>query len=181
MVTYLAPYIPNLSTQTTPLRQLLTKDSEFQWNHEQQHAFEDIKDMICKATTLAYFNPNKPVTIQVDASQEALGAALMQHGKVIAFASKSLTETEQRYANIERELLACVFGAERFTQYALGKHFVIESDHKPLEMISKKSLRAAPARLQRMLLRLQKFDFTLKYRPGREMVLADSLSRLPMN
>ena len=82
------------------------------------------------------FDPNKPTVLQVDASQEALGAVLTQEGKPVAFASKSLTDTEKRYANIERELLACVFGAERFHTYLLGKSFCIESDHKPLEMIS---------------------------------------------
>ena len=61
---------------------------------------------------------------------------------------KSLNDTEQRYANIEREMLACVFGAERFHTYVFGKPFTIETDHKPLECIIKKALTAAPARLQ---------------------------------
>ena len=101
----------------------------------------------------------------------------MQDNRVIAFASKSLSPTEQRYANIERELLACVFGAERFHSFIFGAHFQIQSDHKPLEMITKKSLTAAPARLQRMLLRLQRYDYEVTYVPGSEMTLADSLSR----
>ena len=133
---------------------------------------------ICSAGTLSYFDPVKPAILQVDASQEALGAALVQDGHPIAYASKSLTDTEKRYANIERELLACVFGAERFHTYIFGKEFVIESDHKPLDMISKKNLTAAPVRLQRMLLRLQKYDYNIQYKPGSEMVLADGLSRL---
>ena len=178
MVTYLGPYIPGLSGHTAPLRKLLGKEAEFQWHHEHQAAFEDIKSCIQSASYLTYFNPNVPAVLQVDASQEALGAALIQDGKPVAYASKSLTDTEKRYANIERELLACVFGAERFHTYLYGKGFTIESDHKPLEMISRKNLTAAPARLQRMLLRLQRYDYEIKYRPGREMVLADSLSRL---
>jgi transposase InsO family protein len=179
MITYLSTYIPNLSSHTTPLRQLLHKDSEFQWHHEHQDAFEKIKNIVKNASTLVYFNPKKPTVIQVDASSYALGAALVQNDKVIAYASKSLTETEQRYANIEREMLACVFGAERFHTYVYGEHFTIQSDHRPLEMIAKKSLTAAPARLQRMLLRLQRYSYTIQYRPGREMTLADSLSRIP--
>ena len=95
------------------------------------------------------------------------------------FASKSLTDTETRYANIERELLAVVFGIERFHVFLYGSRFVIESDHKPLEMISLKNLTAAPPRLQRMLLRLQGYDFVIKYRPGKEMLVADCLSRQP--
>ena len=180
-ITYLAAYIPNMSAHTKPLRSLLQKDIDFQWNHEQSTAFEEIKRLICEANTLTYFDSSKPTTIQVDASQAALGAALTQEGHVIAYASKSLNDTEQRYANIEREMLACVFGAERFHTYVFGKQFTIESDHKPLEIISKKNLTAAPARLQRMLLRLQRYDYSITYRPGKEMILADSLSRLPSN
>lgn len=179
MVTYLSSHIPKLSEHTTHLRKLLQKDSLFQWCHEHQQSFERIKRLICEATTLAYFDPSKETIIQVDASLAAVGAALTQNGKIVAFASKSLSPCEQRYANIERELLACVFGAERFHSYVFGKHFVIESDHKPLEMIAKKSLSAAPARLQRMLLRLQRYDYSIVYQPGRDMILADSLSRMP--
>ena len=143
MITYLAPYICNLSEHTAPLRKLLQKDVEFQWHHEHDSAFTTLKEMIKNAGTLSYFEVSKPVVIQIDASQEALGAALVQEGHIIAFASKSLTETEKRYANIERELLACVFGADRFHTYIYGKQFKIESDHKPLEMICKLNLTAA--------------------------------------
>ena len=128
---------------------------------------------------LRYYDPSKKSTIQVDASSRGLGEALIQEGKPIAFASKSLTETEQRYANIERELLAVVFGCEGFRTYIYNCSFEVESDHKPLGMICLKNLTAAPPRLQRMLLRLQEYDMVIKYRPGSEMLLADGLSRLP--
>ena len=179
MITYLAPFIPNLSLHTSTLRHLFQKHTDFQWHSEHQVAFDTLKHLICSASSLSYFNPAKPAVLQVDASQNALGAALLQDNKPIAYASKSLTETESRYANIERELLACVFGAERFHTYLFGKHFTIQSDHRPLDMISKKNLTAAPARLQRMLLRLQKYDYVIQYKPGSEVILADSLSRLP--
>ncbi len=77
-------------------------------------------------------------------------------------------------------MLACVFGTERFHQYVFGKHFVIESDHKPLEMITKKSLTVAPAHLQWLLMLMPSYDFRIQYRPGKDMALADSLSRLPI-
>ena len=179
MLTYLAPFVPNLSEHTTELRKLLRKDSEFQWYHEHEIAFQKLKSLICQANSLAYYDPKQPAILQVDASQVALGAALVQDNRPIAYASKSLTDTEKRYANIEREMLACVFGAERFHTYLYGQSFTIESDHRPLEMICKKNLTAAPARLQRMLLRLQHYDYKIKYKPGKEMILADSLSRLP--
>ena len=83
--------------------------------------------------TLYYFDIHKPVTIQVNASGKGLRAALLQEGCPVAFASKALTPTEQWYANLECELLACVFGAECFHTYVFGQSFTIESDHKPLE------------------------------------------------
>ena len=80
---------------------------------------------------------------------------MLQEGQPIAFASKSLTDTETRYTNIERELLAIVFACQQFNTYVLGRPFTVESDHKPLEMIHQKSLASAPPRLQQMLLQLQ--------------------------
>ena len=140
-----------------------------------------MKSLIAEAQkrSLKFYNRNLPLTVQADTSKNGLGAALLQQGKPVAFASKSLSETEQRYANIERELLAVVFKCERFKTYVLGRDFTVESDHKPLEMIAMKNLVAAPPRLQRMLLRLQPFNCTMKYRPGKEMLLADALSHLP--
>ena len=172
-------FVPNLSQNTAILRELLKKDAEFQWTEMHQKAFELVKASICKETTFAYFDRDKESTIQVDASGRGLGAVLLQDEKPIAYASKSLTDAEKRYANIERELLAVVFGAERFHTYVYGKHFKMESDHKPLEMIQLKNLTAAPPRLQRMLLRIQNYDMTIEYRPGKELLLADGLSRLP--
>ena len=177
MVTYLSPFVPSLSTFTAPLRELLKKDREFTWNSTYQEAFDKVKQIVCKDTTLRYFDVRKPVTLQVDASKKGLGAALLQEGRPVAFASKALTPVEQRYANIEREMLACVFGAERFHTYVFGRAFTVESDHKPLEQINLKNLADTPVRLQRMLLRLQNYDVTVKYRPGKEMLVADALSR----
>ena len=123
-----------------------------------------------------YFNPSLPVTIQVNASQVGLGAACLQNGKAIAFASKALTKTECQYTNIEREMLAAVFGAERFHTYIYGQSFTIKSDHKLLESISRKNLADTPAWLQCMMLCLQGYNFTVHYCPGKEMVMLDMLS-----
>lgn len=181
LVTYMSPYIPNLADHSAPLRDMLKKEARFQWNASHHQAFNRIKELICREVTLSYFDPNKETVIQVDASLRGIGAALIQDNKPVAFVSKSLTDVEQRYANIEREMLAVVVGCERFHTYVYGKPFVVESDHKPLEMIALKNLGAAPPRLQRMLLRLQNYDVRIRYKPGREMFLADGLSRLPTN
>ena len=95
MTTYLSLFIPSLLTFTAPLRELLWKDSEFTWNDSYQEAFNALKQMVCKDTTLRYFDSQKPIVIQVNASQKGLGAALLQDGRPIAFASKALTPTEQ--------------------------------------------------------------------------------------
>ena len=182
MIQYLAPFVPKLSEKTCLLRDLVKKDSDFVWLPNHEKAFELLKNEICRNVTLNYFDPNLPTKVQVDASKRGLGAALIQvdsgKEKIIAFASKALTPVEERYANIEREMLAVVFGAERFHTFLYGSSFVIESDHKPLENIQLKNLAQAPPRLQRMLLRLQSYDMTIKYRPGKQLLLADAMSRM---
>ena len=110
---------------------------------------------------------------------KGLGAALLQDGQPVAFASKSLDLTQSNYPNIDREMLAIVFGINRFHTYLYGRPFKIISDHKPLEMILHKPLLKAPPRLQRMLQKVQGYDFTVEYRAGKTMTLADTLSRLP--
>ena len=118
----------------------------------------------------------------MDASSKGLGAALFQKTKPIAFASNVLTPAETRYANIEQELLAVVYGCEKFHSYLDGKPFVVKTDHRPLEQIHNNNLMKAPPRLQRMLLCPQPCDCVIKYLSGREMVTADALSRLsPMD
>ena len=101
----------------------------------------------------------------------------MQDGQPVGYASRAMTSAEINYAQIEKELLVIVFGLERFEQYVLGRPVKIETDHKPLESIVKKSLISAPKRLQRMMLRLQKYDLKVTYKKGSEMYLADTLSR----
>lgn len=103
----------------------------------------------------------------------------MQNGRPVAFASRTLTDTETRYAQIERELLAVVFGCTKFKDYVYGKSVVVETDHQPLVTILKKPIHTAPACLQRMLLRLQSYDISLVYKKGKHMYVADTLSRAP--
>ncbi|KYB24676.1 Retrovirus-related Pol polyprotein from transposon opus-like Protein [Tribolium castaneum] len=92
-----------------------------------------------------------------------------------------MTQTQQRYAQIEKELLVICFGVNKFYQYVFGKKFNVETDHKPLISIFKKPLNDCPARLQRMLLSLQKFDINLIYKPGKKLIIADHLSRSNLN
>ena len=97
----------------------------------------------------------------------------------MTFASKTLTPTQSAYSNIEREALAIVYGIHKFHTYLFGKPFVVVTDHKPLLMILNKPLKSAPPRLQRLLIKIQDYDFLLVHRPGSQMIIADALSRLP--
>ena len=106
-----------------------------------------MKEAITAASTLAYFDSSKPVTIQTDASKRGIGATLLQNGRPVAYASKSLTETESNYCNIEREMLGIVFGLERFHHYAYGRHVTVETDHKPLESITHKKSDKRPTEI----------------------------------
>ena len=117
MVNFMQPFIPHLSHHSKPLRELLKKENQFSWDQQQNSSFQTIKSLIKKAGFLSYYNRELPVIVQADASNYGLGAALIQDGKPVAFASKSLSPTEQRYANIEREMLSVVFACERFHTY----------------------------------------------------------------
>ena len=165
-----------LSDMTKPLRELTTKDVDFQWDEPQQAAFDALKASVTNTPVLRYYNMEEEVTLQCDASQSGLGAALMQNGQPVLYTSRALTSPETRYAQIEKEILAVVFAYQRFDEYVYGRANVNgESDHKPLEISMRKTLDAAPKRLQRILLALQKYD--LRYKRGETMFLADMLSR----
>ena len=106
-----------------------------------------IREMMVETPLLQYYDPRQELTIQCDASSFGLGATLLRDEKPICYASKTLSDTERRYAQIERECLAIVFSLEKFHQYYFGRKTIIPSDHKPLEATIKKPLYKAPKRL----------------------------------
>ena len=177
MINYLHKFIPNISEKTAPLRELLHKGTSWCWQAPQQKAFEQLQSDNCSPPVLKFFDPAKPVVLSVDASKAGLGAACLQEGLPVAYASRAMTDAETRYAQIEKELLAAVFAATKFHDFIYGRSAVIETDHKPLITIVKKALHAAPARLQRMLLQLQQYNLEFVYKCGAELYLADTLSR----
>ena len=179
MITYLSQFIKKFSDKTQVLRDLLKNSSLWCWEEVHNIAYNTLKTEISDKSVLHYFDISKEIVLEVDASMKGLGAAITQEGKPVAFASKALTETQSRYSNIEREMLAVVAGCERFHTLLYGKSFKVITDHKPLVAICGKTIHNAPPRLQRMLLRLQGYSFDINYRPGSEMIIADTLSRLP--
>ncbi|XP_046601433.1 uncharacterized protein K02A2.6-like [Neodiprion lecontei] len=177
MLTYVSKFVVNFAEKTAPLRNVLKKDGVFEWNAEQQRAFDQLKACLSSAPVLQFFDVNKETTLSVDASQAGLGAVLLQNRLPCAYAAKAMTDTQTRYAQIEKELLAVCFGLERFHDYIYGKKIVVETDHKPLIPIFQKPLNKCPGRLQRMLVQIQKYDIEIVYRPGKELYIADALSR----
>ena len=177
MVNYLSQYIPNMSEITAPLRSLLKKQAQWSWYDEHDRSLAKIKEALTSSPVLRFFDVNKPATIQADASQNGMGGCLLQEGHPVIYASRSLTSAEENYAQIEKELLAIVFTCERFHQFVYGRKVTVQSDHKPLEAIMTKPLSQAPPRIQRLLIRLQKYQPTVQYVPGKYMFIADTLSR----
>ena len=178
MVNYLKRFSPVLSELAEPLRKLQKSDTVWAWESEQQTAFEKTKTALTTLPVLAYFDKNKEHIIQTDASKTGLSAVLLQDGQPVVYASRTLTDTERRYSNIERELLGVVFGLERLHHYTFGKPITVETDHQPLTSIWKKTIVTSSPRLQRLLLRLAQYDVHIEYLRGKENVIADALSRV---
>ncbi|CAH2091431.1 unnamed protein product [Euphydryas editha] len=178
MTNYLSKFIPNYANIVSPLRHLLKRDIDWHWEYTHENIVLHLKDKLSNAPVLALYSASEPVLLTVDASARALGAALMQAGRPVEYASLTLTDTQSRYAQIEKEMLAIVFALERFHQYVYGRSdVVVETDHKPLESLFKKPLDSVPMRIQRMMLRIQCYDFIVVNKPGKYMFVADTLSR----
>ena len=178
LVNYLNRFSLALADLTAPLRTLCKKDTLFTWESSQQTAFEAIKKEITSAPVLAYFDRSKANTIQSEASKKGLGAVLIQDDKPVIYASRALTETEQSYSNIEWELLSVIFALERFHHYVYGYTAMVQTDHKPLVSVWKKSIVCNSPRLQRLLLRLSQYNVSIEYLKGKDNIVADALSRV---
>ena len=155
MCQYLSKFCQNLSETVQPLRNLLKQNVEFNWTVAQESAFVSAKQLIASSTSLRYYNVELSFTLQVDASDEAIGGVLAQEIRPVCFTSHTLNETEKRYAQIENECLAIVTCMKKWHQHLFGKqNIIVHTDHQPLETIFKKPLGNVPRRLQRMMLHL---------------------------
>ncbi|XP_055604561.1 uncharacterized protein K02A2.6-like [Uranotaenia lowii] len=181
LANYMNKFINNLATLDEPLRKLTEQTEKFNWREEHQQSFDAIKEALSNSASLGYFNSKDHTSVIVDASPSALGAILVQTNgdedhRVICYASKSLTKTEKRYCQTEKEALAAVWGVERFQMYLLGKEFDLVTDCKALQYLF--TPRSKPcARIERWVLRLQAFDYKIKHIAGEKNV-SDVLSRL---
>ena len=136
MINQLGKFSSKISEISQPLSELLSNKREWYWSSHHQTAFQRCKDEISKPMVLILYNPQAELKVSADASSYGLGSVLFQKEKTlwkpVAYASRPLTGTEMRYAQIEKEALAVTWACEKFSDYLLGKSFSIETDHKPL-------------------------------------------------
>ena len=160
VINHMGKFSSNLAEYTKPLRDLLKDKNQFYWGHPQQNAFNKIKEELTKSPVLALYDPTRDTVVASDASNYGIGTVIMQKQddgqmKPVAYASRALTPTEQRYATIEKEALGITWACERFRDFLIGKQFHIETDHKPLvSLFGRKDISELSSRIQRFRMRL---------------------------
>nr|XP_050038007.1 uncharacterized protein K02A2.6-like [Dermacentor andersoni] len=182
MVNHLARFLPHISDVTAPIRALLNKSASWVWQHEQKAAFEKIKELLTSDRCMAKYHPSYATTVSADASSFGLCAVLLQtqpsgERRPVAFASRSMTDTEQRYSQTEKEALATTWAIQRFDEFVRGIPFDVESGHLPLvSLLGKMELNMLPPRIQRLRLKTMRYQFRLLHVPGKLLATADTLS-----
>jgi len=188
LINYYGRFIRNLSDLLRPLNNLLKKNVPFRWSKACELAFKKAKAEFETDKILVPFDPKLPLVLATDASPYGVGAVLSHtypdgSERVIQCASNSLTETQKKYAQIDKEAYAIIFGVKKFHQFLFGNHFTLVTDHKPLTQIfnPQKGLPAYSAmRMQHYAVFLQAFHFNIKYRKSQDHGNADGFSRLPI-
>lgn len=183
LVGYYRKFIPDFAKLTKPMTRCLKKNAKIVHSPEFIESFEKAKVVLCNDPILQYPDYSKPFILTTDASNVSIGAVLSQgtvgKDKPVAYASRTLSETETRYSTIERELLAIVWATKYFRPYLYGRQFTIYTDHRPLTWLM--SLKDDGSKLTRWRLRLQEYDFKVEYKKGKYNTNADALSRVKIN
>ena len=184
MVNYYGKFLKSLSSTLAPLYALLQKNEQWKWGKEQRDAFTKVKQELISPKFLIHYEPQRKLLLSCDASPSVISHVLDDGSeKPIAYTSRSLSAAERKYAQIEKEGLAIVYGTNKFHHYLYGRQFTIVSDHRPLQHLfnQTKSVPAmASARIQRWALTLSAYNYNIQYRPGKQLANADLLSRLPL-
>lgn len=175
-------FIPNFSSIVVPLTTLTKKNISWNWTSDCDAAFQTIKEALVTAPILTCPDFDKPFTLQTDASSYGIGAVLTQNTaageQVICYLSRTLTRPERNFTTTERECLAVIWAVEKLRHYLEGAKFTVVTDHYSLLWLNR--LKDPTGRLARWALRLQAFDFDIIHRKGKEHVVPDFLSRLPL-
>ena len=185
---YYSKFIANLHPMCSGLYELTRQGTKWRWSEAEESLFQKLKTLISTNDTLVHYDESLPIILQTDASDSGVGAVLMHQVKEgtlrpIAFASRILDDREKRYSAIDKEALAIIFGVTKFHQYIFGLQFILCSDHKPLERIlgpKNEIPKLAVGRLQRWALLLSTYNYVLRHIQGKDNVIADALSRLPV-
>ena len=183
LANYCSRYIPGLASITQPLRDLTRNDAVWDWTSVHTTALNQLKDALSQDAVNAYFDVNKDTHLIVDASPVGLSAIMTQHDKhghsrVIAYASRSLTDVEGRYSQTEREALAVTWGCLHFHLYIYGRSVTVITDHQPRVSIFGNQKSKPPLRIERWVLKFQQYECNIVYQPGKNNP-ADYISRHP--
>ena len=180
MCGYYRRFVPSFAKIAKPLTDLTKKNRHFYWTEECQVSFETLRTALMEAPVLAYPDISKPYKVYTDASNYAIGAALVQDTgmgeRVIQYLSHQLNETQRRWPIIEKESYAIVYGIQKFRPYLLGSKFTVMTDHKPLKQLFTSEMRNP--RIQRWAIMLDEYGCDIEYVSGSQNVVADALSRL---
>ena len=175
MAGYYRRFVEGFSKLAGPLTKLLRKNIPFQWSEACQQSFLELKHRLTSAPILTIPLGSGGFVIYSDASHQGLGCVLMQHGKVIAYASRQLRQHEVSYPVHDLELAAVVFALKIWRHYLYGETFQIYTDHKSLKyLMTQKELNM---RQRRWIELLKDYDCTIEYHPGKANMVADALSR----
>lgn len=181
LCSYYRKFVPNFSDIANPLVALLKKDTKFHWNAFHQEAFDNLKARLTSAPILIHPDYNKEFILTTDASLHAIGGVLSQgeigSDRPIAYASRKLNSAERNYPAIDRELLAVVAMCKHFRHFLYGRRFTIFTDHRPLVWLF--NVKDLNSRLTKFRLKLEEYDYEIKYKPGKQNTNADALSRIP--
>ncbi|XP_061385253.1 LOW QUALITY PROTEIN: uncharacterized protein LOC133320633 [Danaus plexippus] len=180
---YYRKFIPNFARVTKPLTNCLKKGNKITLDQNYKNCFEHCKTLLTNDPILQYPDFSKDFILTTDASNVAIGAVLSQGNigtdKPIAYASRTLNDSETNYSTIEKELLAIVWATKYFRPYLFGRKFKIITDHRPLQWVM--NLKEPNSRLTRWRLKLSEYDFSVTYKQGKYNTNADALSRIELN
>ncbi|KAG2867486.1 hypothetical protein PC113_g1939 [Phytophthora cactorum] len=183
LANYLHKYSAGYAGLARPLSDLLKKDSDWRWERQHQDAFESIKASLQQAPILVLPGETKLFSVVCDASDYAIGCALLQndtdgHERVISFQSSQLKAAERNYPVHDKEQLAMKYALVKFRVHRLGSHpFVIYTDHASLRTATNSP--HLSQRMARWLSFFAEYNFRVEYKPGKLNVHADALSRRP--